>query len=226
MRAEIEYLCIPRCAGHLLLISPAIGDSDSELLYPPYKCTHFCFRQLTWNEGSTSYFFSQGKNSQGPSKPVSLSYFSSHLYLFHSGQIVEDQTPFLFPFFSFRFFVFVALIFQVSIAAQKFFRGKQGRLKARRELLHKCAAIEVRCVALGVCSLRYDKRRYTYFSKNRAKRFGVITARLRAFFRCANNNLRRGGYSYVKIDDETFWCKNYPTTRLESVSVALFYGGP
>ena len=42
----------------------------------------------------------------------------------------------------------VLFLFQVSIAAQKIFRGKQGRLKARRELLQKCAAVEVRrCVS-------------------------------------------------------------------------------
>lgn len=33
---------------------------------------------------------------------------------------------------------------QACVAAQKLLRGKQGRLKARRELLRRCAAVEVR----------------------------------------------------------------------------------
>lgn len=34
-------------------------------------------------------------------------------------------------------------VFQVCVASQKMLRGKQGRLKARRELLRQCAAVEV-----------------------------------------------------------------------------------
>lgn len=33
---------------------------------------------------------------------------------------------------------------KVCVATQKMFRGKQGRLKARRKLLRKCAAVDVR----------------------------------------------------------------------------------
>lgn len=50
---------------------------------------------------------------------------------------------------------FVSILVQVSVAAQKIFRGKQGRLKARRELLRKCAAVEVSCLPQSTYLFRY-----------------------------------------------------------------------
>eukprot|EP00903_Cladosiphon_okamuranus_P017045 g15710.t1 len=40
-------------------------------------------------------------------------------------------------------------ILLVCVAAQKMFRGKQGRLKARRELLRQCAAVELQRIVRG-----------------------------------------------------------------------------